>query len=102
MMGFDNSSNSGRSGAFGLHRIGAISVFLAASAAMALAQAPAAPQAGTPPVRSQFHEPAAMDFSDHTGFAQIFDGKSLADWEGDPTVWRVAQGPGREGFRPEA
>ena len=59
---------------------------------MAVAQAPAAPQPGTPPVRSQFHEPAGMDFSDHTGFTQIFDGKSLADWEGDPTVWRVENG----------
>jgi hypothetical protein len=65
-----------------------------AGAAMALAQAaaPAAPQPGPAPTRSQFHEPAAMDFSDHTGFTQIFDGESLADWEGDPAVWRVENG----------
>jgi len=63
---------------------------LALGAASALAQAaPAAPQPGNPPTRSQFHEPAALDFSDHTGFTQIFDGTSLSDWEGDPTVWRV-------------
>jgi hypothetical protein len=60
--------------------------------AAAVAQTAAAPQPGVAPVRSQFHEPAAMDFSDHTGFTQIFDGKSLADWEGDPTVWRVESG----------
>jgi hypothetical protein len=65
---------------------------LAATSAMALAQAPAAPQPGNPPTRSQFHEPAAMDFNDHAGFMQIFDGKSLADWEGDPAVWRVENG----------
>ena len=63
---------------------------LALGAASAFAQAaPAAPQPGNPPTRSQFHEPAALDFSDHTGFTQIFDGTSLSDWEGDPTVWRV-------------
>jgi len=70
----------------------AATVLWAAYTVTAFAQAPAAPQPGTPPVRSQFHEPAAMDFNDHTGFAQIFDGKSLADWEGDPTVWRVENG----------
>jgi hypothetical protein len=41
---------------------------------------------------SSFHEPAALAFDDHTGFEQIFDGKSLADWEGDPRVWRVVDG----------
>jgi hypothetical protein len=65
---------------------------LAAGTAAAFAQAPAAPQPGTSPVRSQFHEPAAVDFNDHLGYTQIFDGKSLADWEGDPTVWRVENG----------
>lgn len=39
-----------------------------------------------------FHEPQPLDFSDHTGFREIFDGKSLADWEGDPSVWRVEDG----------
>jgi hypothetical protein len=71
-------------------RLSAITLF--AFSIAALAQAPAAPQPGTPPVRSQFHEPAAMDFSDHTGFTQIFDGQSLADWDGDPSVWRVENG----------
>jgi hypothetical protein len=66
---------------------------LALGSAAALAQAaPAAPQPGNPPTRSQFHEPAALDFTDHTGFTQIFDGTSLNDWEGDPTVWRVENG----------
>lgn len=68
------------------------STLLAAGIGTAFAQAPAAPQSGTPPVRSQFHEPAAMDFNDHTGYTQIFDGKSLAEWEGDPSFWRVENG----------
>ena len=47
------------------------------------------------PARHQvvtFHEPAPLDFSNHNGFTQIFDGKSLADWEGDPSVWHVLDG----------
>ena len=66
-----------------------VSMIWAISASLVAAQAPAAPQPGTPPLHSQFHEPAPADFNDHTGFAQLFDGKSLGDWEGDPTVWRV-------------
>jgi hypothetical protein len=65
---------------------------MAATSALAQAAAPAAPQPGNPPTRSQFHEPAALDFSDHTGFTQIFDGTSLTAWEGDPSVWRVENG----------
>src|SRR5664280_3868606 len=72
-----------------LRLCGTYSILWVASAGILAAQAPAAPQPGPPPVRSQFHEPAAMDFNDHTGYTQIFDGKSLADWEGDPAVWRV-------------
>jgi hypothetical protein len=66
--------------------------FACAGMGLAQAAAPAAPQPGTPPTRSQFHEPAALDFSDHTGFTQIFDGVSLNDWAGDPAVWRVENG----------
>ncbi len=29
---------------------------------------------------------------DEAGFVQIFDGRSLAGWEGDPTYWRVENG----------
>jgi Domain of Unknown Function (DUF1080) len=40
----------------------------------------------------RFHQPAAYDFNDHAGFTQIFDGTTLAHWEGDPGVWHVADG----------
>jgi hypothetical protein len=63
-----------------------------ATAGLLSAQAPAAPQPGAAPARSQFHEPAALNFDDHTGYTQIFDGKSLDGWEGDPTIWRVENG----------
>ncbi len=75
-----------------LRPYGLYGMLLVASAGMALAQAPAAPQPGPAPMHSQFHEPAAMDFNDHTGYTQIFDGKTLADWEGDPAVWHVENG----------
>lgn len=29
---------------------------------------------------------------DETGFRQIFDGKTLTDWDGDPKLWRVEGG----------
>jgi len=68
------------------------SILCIAGAGFLLAQTPAAPQPGPAPARSQFHEPAAMNFDDHTGYTQIFDGKSLDGWEGDPTIWRVENG----------
>ncbi len=65
---------------------------LAFAAASALAQTPLRPQAASPAARAQFHEPAAADFNDHADFTQLFDGQSLADWEGDPSYWRVENG----------
>jgi hypothetical protein len=36
--------------------------------------------------------PAPYDFADRAGFTRIFDGTSLAGWDGDPGVWRIEQG----------
>jgi hypothetical protein len=33
-----------------------------------------------------------MADADNEGFIQIFDGKTLSGWEGDPTYWRVEKG----------
>jgi len=41
---------------------------------------------------SRFHEPDPIDFNDHTGFVQIFDGETLKNWDGDPQTWRVEDG----------
>lgn len=32
------------------------------------------------------------NFSDHTGFTQIFDGKDLKGWDGAPQIWKVENG----------
>jgi hypothetical protein len=40
----------------------------------------------------KFHDPAPYDIDEHTGFKQIFDGKSLTGWDADPTIWRVEDG----------
>jgi hypothetical protein len=35
---------------------------------------------------------APIAFDNHYGFRQIFDGKSLDGWDGDPTFWRAENG----------
>jgi hypothetical protein len=67
-------------------------ISLLVTVSMASAQQ-AAPAAGaSAPHASPFHEPEPLDFSDHDGYVQIFDGVSLKDWDGDPAVWRVENG----------
>ena len=52
----------------------------------------AAPQSQpTPYVPRQSDRPSAIE-GDEPGFQPIFDGKSLAGWEGDPKYWRVEGG----------
>ncbi len=73
-------------------RLAFVSLALPFAAAFLPAQQPAAAPAPAPAPVVRFHEPAPLNFDDHAGFEQIFDGQSLADWEGDPTVWRVTDG----------
>jgi hypothetical protein len=40
----------------------------------------------------RFHEPAAYNFDEHTGFKPIFDGKTLEGWDADTGIWRVEDG----------
>ena len=40
----------------------------------------------------EFREPERLDFNDHAGFTQIFDGVALKDWDGNPDIWRVENG----------
>jgi len=35
---------------------------------------------------------ATYEPDDNTGFVPIFDGKTMKDWDGDPTFWRVENG----------
>jgi hypothetical protein len=39
-----------------------------------------------------FREPDPLNFDDHAGYTQIFDGTTLNGWDGDPTVWHVEDG----------
>lgn len=39
-----------------------------------------------------FLEPDATNFSDHTGYTSLFDGKTLSGWDGQPGIWRVEDG----------
>src|SRR5580698_852561 len=64
--------------------------FLAAAAAclspLALAQ-----QTTQPYVPKQSDRPEPLE-GDEPGFVSIFDGKTLAGWEGDPKYWRASDG----------
>lgn len=53
--------------------------------------------AGVIPLAAQgrgggFRQPDPIDFNDHAGFTQIFDGTTLKGWDGDPTVWKADRG----------
>jgi 3-keto-disaccharide hydrolase len=55
-------------------------------------QAGAASQGAKPSMqlpKDFFHPPGPDDMA---GFVQIFDGKTLEGWDGDPTFWRVENG----------
>lgn len=53
-----------------------------------LAAAPLMAQTGYVPKQSDRPEPLV----DESGFASMFDGKSLQGWEGDPKYWRLEEG----------
>ena len=42
--------------------------------------------------RAQQQRPPPIATNDESGFVQIFDGKTLAGWEGDTNYWRVENG----------
>jgi hypothetical protein len=52
----------------------------------------AAQQARAPRPASPFTQPDPIDFNDHDGWTQIFDGKTLNGWDGTPDVWHVEDG----------
>jgi hypothetical protein len=37
-------------------------------------------------------QPEPINFDDHVGWTQIFDGKTLNGWDGSPDVWHVEDG----------
>jgi hypothetical protein len=61
--------------------------------AVALAQAQAqAPQGLVSPCPGCGYPPEARNDADHAGWTQIFDGRTLTGWDGNPDVWRVEDG----------
>ena len=68
--------------------VSALFAAMALAPVAALAQAPATPP--RPP--SRFVQPEPINFDDHVGWTQIFDGKSLAGWDGPSDVWSYEDG----------
>jgi len=60
------------------------------------AQHPAGPPPGSPAPGSRClgcgTAPEPIDYNDRAGWTQIFDGKTLTNWDGNPEVWRVEDG----------
>jgi len=57
---------------------------------------PTGPPPGSPPPGSRCSgcgtAPDPIDAADRTGWTQIFDGKTLTNWDGNPEVWKVEDG----------
>lgn len=72
----------------------AVLIDLPANSPVAAQQAPAeAAQAQTRrPPASSFSRPEPIDFDDHDGWTQIFDGKTLNGWDGPSDIWHVEDG----------
>ena len=85
------------SAALGISLLASPAILSAQQVPPALAALPAAPPTtgsngekliGMP----KFHQPLPYDIDEHTGYKQIFDGKSFDGWDADPTIWRVENG----------
>jgi hypothetical protein len=73
----------------------ALAVFLATfvgCACITLAGAQQPTLAPHRPPAFHFVQPGPINFDDHEGWIQIFDGKTLNDWDGPSDVWHVEDG----------
>jgi len=72
--------------------VSAAVAFFAAMPLVAQAPASAAPTSVSRPAgpNNQANEP--FDFNNNEGFTSLFDGKSLAGWDGDPNLWSINDG----------
>jgi hypothetical protein len=96
--GFRFSTRSSRPGLLSLVAFGCGFLSLGAQVVPPALVSPAAqaPQTGSRgeklPGMPKFHEPAPYDIDDHTGYKQIFDGKSFTGWDADASIWRIEDG----------
>ena len=49
-------------------------------------------QSGRGPAASRYVDPAPINFNDHAGWQELFDGVSLKGWDGPSDLWRVENG----------
>ncbi len=70
--------------------LAAVALFICVGANDVSAQQPA--PAHHPPREFHFVQPEPINFDDHDGWTQIFDGKPLKGWDGDTDVWHVEDG----------
>jgi hypothetical protein len=67
-------------------------VYLPSISHVAAQQAPPRPAQAGRPAGGGFTQPEPIDFDDHDGWTQIFDGKTMNGWDGTPEVWHVEDG----------
>src|SRR3974390_2663781 len=67
---------------------------LAIITSLCVAQETAAPKTPPrhPPQSFHFVQPEPINFDDHDGWVQIFDGKTLSGWDGRTDIWHVEDG----------
>jgi hypothetical protein len=74
--------------------VGRIAAFVFAGAVLPWWFAPSTPAAQTPvsPCPGCGFPPEPLDDTNRSGWTQIFDGRTLTGWDGNPDVWRVEDG----------
>jgi 3-keto-disaccharide hydrolase len=75
--------------------LGTVAALTAAGGVGAYVARGTAQQPSPPAHRPQaFHfvQPEPINFDDHVGWTQIFDGKTMNGWDGDAEVWHVEDG----------
>jgi hypothetical protein len=72
----------------------AIASSLLAASLLYAQEKTAAKTKSNPKRQANFHfvQPEPINFDDHVGWTQIFDGKTLNGWDGDTEVWHVEDG----------
>jgi len=74
-----------------LGALAAAAVLFCSFGSVAASAQPAAP-APHRPQAFHFVQPEPINFDDHAGWTQIFDGKTLNNWDGASDVWHVEDG----------